>query len=47
MVLSRTPSSSSSELFFSESQNSVDALLEERDVIIDNLRLEIKNLILH
>ncbi len=43
MVLSRT-SSSSSESFFSESENSVDAVLNEQDAIINDLRLEIKNL---
>ena len=44
MVNSPTSSSSSSDLFFSESANSVDILLEEQDVIIDELRKEIKKL---
>ena len=35
-------SSSSSQIFFSESSNSVDALIEEQDVIIDALRNELK-----
>ena len=43
MVLSRT-SSSSSISFFSESENSVDVVLNEQDAIINDLRLEIKNL---
>jgi len=34
----------SSEIFFSESSNSVDALLEEQDTIIDELRTELKKL---
>ena len=41
---SSSSSSSSSDLFFSESANSVDILLEEQDVIIDDLRKEIKQL---
>jgi len=35
-------SSSSSELFFSESANSLDILLEEQDIIIDDLRKELQ-----
>ena len=37
-------SDSSSEIFFSESSNSVDALLEEQDMIIDSLRKELQEL---
>jgi len=37
-------SDSDSELFFSESFNSVDKLLEEQDIIIDSLRKELKEL---
>ena len=33
-------SSASSELFFSESEDSIDAVLNEQDVIIDELRKE-------
>ena len=43
MILSRT-SSSSSESFFSESENSVDVVLNEQDTIIHNLKLEVENL---
>ena len=35
---------SSEELFFSESEDSIDALLEEQDVIIDSLRKELEEL---
>ena len=34
----------SEELFFSESEDSIDALLEEQDVIIDSLRKELEEL---
>jgi hypothetical protein len=44
MAISPTSSSSSSELFFSESENSVDVLLEKQDVIISALRYENENL---
>ena len=35
---------SSSVLFFSESEDSIDALLIEQDIIIDNLRTELEKL---
>ena len=35
-------SSSSTELFFSASEDSLDALLEEQDIIIDSLRKELE-----
>lgn len=46
MTNSPTSSSSSScsNLFFSESENSVDAVLNEQDAIIHNLKLEVENL---
>ena len=44
MAISPSSSSSSSELFFSESENSVDVLLEEQDIIISALRHENENL---
>ena len=40
MVLSRTSSSSSCVYLFSESEDSIDVVLNEQDVIIDGLRKE-------
>ncbi len=45
MVNSPTSShSDSTELFFSESEDSIDAILEEQDVIISDLRTELEKL---
>ena len=41
---SPTPSSTSTLLFFSESEGSIDTLLEEQDIIISDLRTELEKL---
>lgn len=41
---SPAPSSTSTLLFFSESEDSIDALLEEQDTIISDLRIELEKL---
>lgn len=40
----KSESSESSQLFFSVSEDSIDALLEEQDIIIDSLRKELTEL---